>query len=580
MNTKHLPLDSRVWPLADLLSEAGLAHTLADPDSVVITALCDDSRTVVPGSLFVAVQGEKADGHDYIEHAINAGASAIVVQGNVVDLQTITLAPSIPLITVADSHEAIANLAATFYGLRSYTNLDSACATDSIIGSDSNTSSDTASSAASSDASSEPQALACAEPPTSSAFECTDTQPSRTTKQDQSTTIKLIGITGTNGKTTVAWLIRAILSHAKHKCALFGTIEYDLGDRKVAAPLTTPGAIVLCKHLAQARDTGVSHAILEVSSHALSQRRTAGLSFDVGVFTNLSGDHLDYHGSMDAYWRAKRRLFESLGESAIAVVNYDDPAADLMVSGTSARVVRYGLTVKNLDVSARIDQDTLAGSQFRLFVGQDYCDVNTSLLGEHNVANILAAAAVASVLGVSLEVTKEALESFAGTPGRLERVSAVDSPCAVFVDYAHTDEALRNVLATLKPLTSGRLIVVFGCGGDRDKTKRPRMAQVAASLADVMVVTSDNPRAEDPLAIIDDIMAGFDANQRNNVDIEPDRRLAIEKAIGLVKPGDTVLIAGKGHENYQLVGDTVLEFDDAIVARNYLEQVITDSALS
>ncbi len=397
---------------------------------------------------------------------------------------------------------------------------------------------------------------------------------------DAGGTFPLVGITGTNGKTTVAWLLRSILHAAHRRPATFGTIEYDLVDQRIKAPLTTPGALELCRLLALSRSRGADFGVMEVSSHALAQRRTDGLSFQVAAFTNLSGDHLDFHADMPSYAAAKKRLFDSLPADAVAVVNADDPYAALMVQDSAARVVRVGLVTKDAkhaDVHATIDRMTSSGSRFRL-QGQTFeADVNLALLGEHNVFNATLAGAMAEALGINGQAIVDGLSHIPMVPGRLQRVEPDGYPFSVLVDYAHTDDALRHVLRAVQPLTQNRLICVFGCGGDRDRSKRPRMAIAAAELADHVIVTSDNPRHEDPIAIIDDVLTGFTHAQRQFVSVEQDRRQAIELAIEMASRGDTVLIAGKGHEDYQLMGDQVIDFDDATVAQEYLQLMKTSA---
>jgi UDP-N-acetylmuramoyl-L-alanyl-D-glutamate--2,6-diaminopimelate ligase len=369
-----------------------------------------------------------------------------------------------------------------------------------------------------------------------------------------------VGITGTNGKSTVAHLVRAVLEGAGFSTGLLGTISYETGRRKIPADTTTPGPVALAELTAEMVADGRTHLVMEVSSHALDQGRTVGLDLAVGIFTNLSGDHLDYHHTMAEYLAAKRRLFEGLGPDAVAVINRDDAAGDQMAAATRARVCWYGLSPA-ADLWARIDRIDSAGTDFTLVREADRATGRTRLIGRHNVYNCLAAAAAGASLGVGLDTIADALSGVQCVPGRLERVD-VDAAFEVFVDYAHTDDALANVLGALRPVTRGRLIVVFGCGGDRDRTKRPRMARVAEDVADEIIVTSDNPRGEEPAAIIEEILAGFSTRGRQAAAVEPDRRAAIELAVAKARPGDIVLIAGKGHENYQVLGDRRIHFDD------------------
>jgi UDP-N-acetylmuramoyl-L-alanyl-D-glutamate--2,6-diaminopimelate ligase len=383
-------------------------------------------------------------------------------------------------------------------------------------------------------------------------------------------TLRIIGVTGTNGKTTVVWLLRSILQAAHHRTAMLGTVEYDLVGKRRPSPLTTPGSIELCRNLASARDAGATHAVLEVSSHALDQRRCDGLTFAAGVFTNLTGDHLDYHRTMDAYFSAKRRLFEMLAPSAVAVVNVDDPMGALLARGTTARVVTYGIDSPSAQVRADIEGMDRCGTEYLLRGRALELSIRTPLIGRHNVLNALAAAATAAAIGVPPEAIRSGLEHVSGVPGRLQRAEPPGWPYSVFIDYAHTDDALGNVLRTLRPLTTGTLRCVFGCGGDRDRTKRPRMAAVVGKLADVAYVTSDNPRTEEPHTIIDEILHGFSPSHACRIVVDVDRKRAIEAALVDSEAGDTVLIAGKGHETYQLLGERVLPFDDLEVARKWM----------
>ena len=373
-----------------------------------------------------------------------------------------------------------------------------------------------------------------------------------------------IGVTGTNGKTTVTHLIRSILSDAGHRTALVGTISYETGGRSIPAKMTTPDAVDLAEMMAEMVSAGVTHLVMEISSHALDQRRTAGVEFAVGVFTNLSGDHLDYHHTMDEYLAVKRGLFESLSAGATAVINRDDPYAESIASATGADVRWYGLNPLS-EVQGRIELIDADGTVFDLITPGGRLSIHTPLIGRHNVFNCLAAAGASQVLGVDLKHIAKSLQAVKRIAGRLERVPAAGG-YQVFVDYAHTDDALRNVIASLRPITRGRVIVVFGCGGQRDKTKRPRMARIAQDLADHIVITSDNPRSEDPQQIIEDILAGLDALGRAKTDVEPDRRKAIRLAVELANDGDVVLIAGKGHESYQVVRSRKTHFDDVEVA--------------
>ena len=374
-----------------------------------------------------------------------------------------------------------------------------------------------------------------------------------------------VAVTGTNGKSTVAHMVREVLREAGFSPALLGTITYETGRRTIAASNTTPDAVILAELMAEMVADGRTHLVMEASSHALDQHRTDGLDFRVAIFTNLTGDHLDYHGTMEAYGQAKRKLFAGLSPGATAVVNRDDPAGDVMASASAAPVCWYGLSPA-ADLWATIDRIDAGGTLFTIVADQRRLPVRTGLIGRHNVYNCLAAAGACwRGLGLPLETVVRTLETVRNVPGRLQRVEG-DAPFSVFVDYAHTDDALENVLNALRPVTAGRLIVVFGCGGDRDRTKRPRMARVAERLADQVIITSDNPRSEDPGAIIDEIRAGLTAAGAGKAVVEPDRAEAIARAVKGAAAGDMVLIAGKGHENYQIVGAGRIHFDDVEVA--------------
>jgi UDP-N-acetylmuramoyl-L-alanyl-D-glutamate--2,6-diaminopimelate ligase len=381
--------------------------------------------------------------------------------------------------------------------------------------------------------------------------------------------LRLVGITGTNGKTTTAWLVHQLLTTASRRCGLIGTVAIDDGRRRTGAELTTPGSVALSRMLREMADNGCDSAVLEVSSHALDQARVDALRFEVGVFTNLSGDHLDYHGTLDAYAAAKARLFERLDPGATAIVNVDDPASETMLRRCRARVIRCSPRGAPADASATVRRIGADGTDVRLDGPWGVIDVTLPLVGEHNVANALQATATAHVLGLEIDVLAGGLRRCAAPPGRLEPVDDGAVPFRVLVDYAHTDDALLNVLAAVRPLVrgDGRLRVVFGCGGDRDRTKRPRMAATAWRYADEVIVTSDNPRTEDPEAIVDDVMSGVPEDRVDRTTRLVDRRRAIEAAIARSARDDVVLIAGKGHEDYQIIGTEKRPFDDREVAR-------------
>jgi UDP-N-acetylmuramoyl-L-alanyl-D-glutamate--2,6-diaminopimelate ligase len=376
----------------------------------------------------------------------------------------------------------------------------------------------------------------------------------------------LAGVTGTNGKTTTTWLIRAILQAAGRQTGLLGTIEYSDGLTSELSKLTTPDPAGLARRLAAMVSLKTTHAAMELSSHALDQRRTAGTLLDAAVITNITQDHFDYHQNFTAYRRSKLRIFDSLKPAGLAIVNLDDRGSRSCLEEAPKRVMTYGLD-EPADVSADSIAQSLIGSRFRLCVGGESVMVETALVGRHNISNCLAAAAVAIHFGIGLEEIARGIETLTAVPGRLESVDC-GQPFPVFVDYAHTEDALRNSLAALRPVTKGRIICVFGAGGDRDRLKRPLLGRAAAE-ADLAVVTSDNPRSEEPSAIVGEILAGF-AGTRRQPYVEIDRERAIRWAIQHAGPSDAVLIAGKGHESEQIIGDERLHFDDREVARECL----------
>jgi UDP-N-acetylmuramoyl-L-alanyl-D-glutamate--2,6-diaminopimelate ligase len=385
--------------------------------------------------------------------------------------------------------------------------------------------------------------------------------------------LTVVGITGTNGKTTTSYLVEALLQARGMKTGVIGTIEYRLGSEVVPAGQTTPEALELQALLARMRAAGIAGVAMEVSSHALALARVESLRFDVAVFTNLTQDHLDFHRTFEEYRAAKRHLFELLAASdkprRTAVVNADDPAGLEMVRGLDVPVLTFGLREGAL-VRAVEHESTLDGIRLIADTPRGRLVLRSPLIGQHNVMNLLAAAGVGLALGLEPDAIAGALSRVRAVPGRFEQVRA-GQPFLVVVDYAHTPDALERVLTTARHLTRGRLAVVFGCGGDRDRSKRPIMGEIAARLADRVWVTSDNPRSEPPAAIIAEVLAGVErAGGRDRAASEVDRRQAIAAALGWAREGDTVVIAGKGHETYQIVGDRVVPFDDRAVAREIL----------
>jgi UDP-N-acetylmuramoyl-L-alanyl-D-glutamate--2,6-diaminopimelate ligase len=382
----------------------------------------------------------------------------------------------------------------------------------------------------------------------------------------------VVGITGTNGKTTSSFLVNAIFDAAGIHCGLMGTVTYRIGDRAFDATRTTPEAPDLQGFMRDMVSGGCGACVMEVSSHALALRRVDAIQFAAAVFTNLTRDHLDFHADMEDYFAAKRRLFEMLPAEAPALINADDPRSAALVEVVT-RPVTYGIT-KTADVTPGPLSFTLHGLDFEIRSPHGVVHVRSRLVGKPNVYNILGAVGTALELGVPIEAIEDGLHRLPGVPGRFEVVSSTADDVTVVVDYAHTDDALRNLLETARPMATRRLITVFGAGGDRDRTKRPLMGMVAARLSDVMVITSDNPRTEDPERIIEEVKRGADAETRQSaaaIVTEVDRRAAILQAVRDADPGDLVLIAGKGHEKYQEVGARRLAFDDIEVAREALE---------
>ena len=373
-----------------------------------------------------------------------------------------------------------------------------------------------------------------------------------------------LAVTGTNGKTTIAFLVRSVVQAAGSKCGLIGTIIYDTVERSIEAPLTTPDCLIIAEKQAEMVKAGAKYMVIEASSHALSQNRLAGVNFKAAAFTNLTGDHLDYHKTPRQYLVAKTKLFEGLSKDAAAVLNRQSPQSAEIAEKTAAKILWYAVDGP-ADIIGRIESMDITGTVFILEYAGQKIKIKTPLLGHYNVSNHLAAAGLCLVAGFDLKTVTAGLSALRAIPGRLERVDW-NGDFTVLVDFAHTDDALKNVLTTLRPLCKGKLMVVFGCGGDRDKTKRPRMAKVAEQLADLVVVTSDNPRTERPEDIIKQIVAGLENLSSDKITVEPDRRKAIELALARAVKNDIVIIAGKGHETYQIIGKQKFDFSDKDIA--------------
>ncbi len=384
---------------------------------------------------------------------------------------------------------------------------------------------------------------------------------------DPSERLKVIGITGTNGKTTITYIIESIIKSLGAGTGVIGTVNYRIAGNVKPAKNTTPGSLELQSLLSEMVRAGLKYAVMEVSSHALDQERVSGVKFDAGVFTNITSDHLDYHKTVSEYFRAKARIFSHLKKDGAAIINYDDGMARSLKTAVRAKVLTYGASPAS-DIKAVNIRTSIDGSAFDAVTPSGSFTIESGLVGMHNISNCLAAIAVSQILGINNSTIADGIKALGTIPGRLEPVEKGQA-FKVFVDYAHTEDALSNVLSMLKKSASARILTVFGCGGDRDRSKRPLMGAAACRFSDMAIVTSDNPRFEDPMEIIRDIEAGIKGHF-SNYDIVPDRREAIQKAISAAKDGDIVLIAGKGHEDYQIVKDSVTHFDDREVAAEML----------
>ena len=369
--------------------------------------------------------------------------------------------------------------------------------------------------------------------------------------------LKVVGITGTNGKTTISYLIEAMVNESGCDCGVIGTINYRFKGKKIAAKNTTPGPVELQGLLAEMHAQRIKYCAMEVSSHALDQDRILGVNFSWAIFTNLTQDHLDYHKNLENYFLAKLKLFRALPDSGTAILNSDDKYSNRIKQLIQARSMSYGIENKATVMAKDIDYK-IEGTEFTLVAPGANLRIKTGLIGRHNIYNILAAISWAISEGLYPKDIKSSIEKFKIVPGRLEKISCKKG-YNVFVDYAHTPDALFNIISALRPLVSGKIIVIFGCGGERDKLKRPKMGKIVTSLADYAIITSDNPRSEDPLRIIRDIRRGI--SKKNYCEI-PDRFKAIKAGLALTKNDDCLIIAGKGHESYQVLKNRVLYFSD------------------
>ncbi len=391
--------------------------------------------------------------------------------------------------------------------------------------------------------------------------------------QHPSTRLQVIGVTGTNGKTTVAFMVKEVLEAAGIKTGLLGTVRYEIGDRVIPAARTTPESLEIHQMMAQMLASGCQACVMEVSSHALEQKRVEGIEFDVQIFTNLTQDHLDYHKTMENYFVAKQKLFTRSANGSkkgTVVINIDDAGGVRLAAATDV-AVKFTYSLRNAAASIRAVNIELGAdmSRFAIETADKKIACKLPLIGRHNIYNALAATGASLALGIEPAKIQSALNKMQPVPGRLESVSC-GQPFAVFVDYAHTDDALHNVLTTLREITKGQLLVLFGCGGNRDSGKRPKMGRVAAEFADFTIITSDNPRNEKPELIAAQIEEGFRSVKTRDYAIELDRKRAISEIISMAQSGDTVLLAGKGHETYQEFEDTVVPFDDRVYARETL----------
>jgi UDP-N-acetylmuramoyl-L-alanyl-D-glutamate--2,6-diaminopimelate ligase len=500
---------------------------------------CIDSRLVKDGDIFVAVKGTVCDGHDFIDQALANGAKYIVCQQDRRQ-KTENRAPSVS------------------EGQKSRTAEDRKQKTEEKR-------------------QKKYEVIAVEDSAKAAALLAQASRGNPTSR------LTSLAVTGTNGKTTVAYLVRSCIQKAGEKCGLIGTVIYDTcSGSGCEATLTTPDCLAIAEMTDEMVRNGAKYMVIEASSHALSQNRLAGVNFKAAAFTNLAGDHLDYHKTKEDYLAAKAELFQALSPDAVAVLNKQSPEAELIAKQTQAKVLWYAID-ELADITAHVESMDISGTVFAIEYAGQIQKVNTLLPGLYNVSNSLAAAGLCLSAGFDLQTIAAGISALHQVPGRLEKIDGGDFAGApkrdkgrlgnpsIIVDYAHTDDALKNVLSTLKPLCKGKLRVVFGCGGDRDRTKRPRMARVAEQLADFIIVTNDNPRTEQSADIIDEIVAGFENPDSQTIVVEPDRKKAIELAVEAAGKDDIVLIAGKGHETYQIIGEQKFDFSDKEVAQQCLE---------
>lgn len=379
--------------------------------------------------------------------------------------------------------------------------------------------------------------------------------------------LKIIGVTGTNGKTTSCFILKSVLDSLGYKSGLLGTVKNIVGDKEYPASLTTPDCYELFSLFAQMVEAGCDYCVMEVSSQALDQRRVEGVRFAAAIFTNLTQDHLDYHGNFENYQAAKHMLFEN---SDLGVINIDDEAAEYMLSGTDCRNITFSVENDSCDYSAKNIRNTEAGVKYELVRTGDIGRVRFAVPGKFSVYNSMGAAVCLIELGFDFREVIEKLALCTGVPGRME-VVPVDKPYTVLIDYAHTPDGLENVISCVREIAQGRVITLFGCGGDRDRTKRPLMGKIASRLSDIAIVTSDNPRSEDPEAIIKDILEGI-SKHSGKIIVEADRKNAIKKALSVAQAGDIIILAGKGQETYQILASGKIDFDERKVVAEILSE--------
>ncbi len=498
--------------LAPLMKEIETLAITGDQNGEV-RSICYNSGQCEKGSLFVAIPGLRTDGHEFIGDALARGARFIIHE------RDFSPPVGVTAIRVRDSRRALGRLGANFFR--------------------------------------HPSASLC-----------------------------LIAVVGTNGKTTVTYLLESIIRAAGHSVGVLGTVNYRYGEERFPAANTTPESFEMQRILREMVDCGVTHVVAEVSSHAIALRRVDDCAFDLGIFTNLTRDHLDYHQTMENYFRAKSRFFTEVlpgGGKDLPrrmIINGDDPWGRRIIRQTAGGRLTYGLD-NPCDVTAEPFSLSLGGIRAKVHLEGEELDIASPLMGRFNLYNILAAVAAARAVAIPNEAIRSGIVGLSRVPGRLEKVSAAGQP-AVFVDYAHTDDALRRVLQNLSPFRTKRIITVFGCGGDRDHGKRPLMGEAATAYSDLVIVTSDNPRTEDPMEIIREIETGIRTPKFSDISefeqqphtkgylVLPDRGEAIAAAIGIADTADIVLIAGKGHEDYQIIGSRKLSFDDRKIARERL----------